>query len=82
MVSSLMLRSADTGRLEHMVRCELYPQGAPGRPMAVWPALPTLAEALDFKLADVLQLGDDLRIRAHPVGSKKRFASAENPGSA
>ena len=47
----------------------------PGRPMALWPALPTLADALDFKLVDVQQLGDDLRIRALPCTPKLRAAT-------
>lgn len=54
----------------------------PGRPMAVWPALPTLADALDFKLVDVQRLGDDLRIRALPCLSKQRAAAEDKAGSA
>ena len=53
----------------------------PGRPIAAWPALSNLAEALDFKLVDVQQLGDDLRIRALPRMPKQRIATDEKPGS-
>ena len=54
----------------------------PGRPMALWPALPTLDGALNFKLVDVKQLGDDLRIRALPCTPKLRTATEEIPGLA
>ena len=54
----------------------------PGRPMALWPALPTLDDALDFKLVDVQQLGDDLRIRALSRTPKLRTATEEKPASA
>lgn len=54
----------------------------PGRPMAVWPALPTLADALDFKLVDVQRLGDDLRIRALPCLPKQRAAAEDKSGPA
>jgi len=54
----------------------------PGRPMALWPALSTLADALDYKLLDVQQVGDDLRIRALPCLPKLRAAAGEKPGGA
>ena len=54
----------------------------PGRPMALWPALQTLADAVDFKLVGVQQLGDDLRIRALPCAPKLRTSTEEKPDSA
>ena len=54
----------------------------PGRPMAGWPALQTLDEALDFRIMDVQQLGDDLRIRALPCAPKQREAASDQPSAA
>ena len=50
----------------------------PGRPMALWPALSTLSNAIDFKLVDVQQLGDDLRIRALPRLPEQATAAKRN----
>ena len=54
----------------------------PGRPMAGWPALQTLDDALDFKIIDVQQLGHDLRIRALPCAPKQRAAAGDPPSAA
>ena len=54
----------------------------PGRPMAGWPALQSLDEALDFRIMDVQQLGDDLRIRALPCAPKQREAASDQPSAA
>ncbi len=47
----------------------------PGRPMALWPALTSLSGAIDFKLVDVQQLGEDLRIRALPRVAQQASAA-------
>ena len=53
----------------------------PGRPMALWPALTSLADSLDFKLVDVQKLGDDLRIRALPQHAHQFTAPLKSPGA-
>ena len=53
----------------------------PGRPMALWPALTSLSDSLDFKLVDVQKLGDDLRLRALPQHPPQFSAPLKSPGA-
>jgi diaminohydroxyphosphoribosylaminopyrimidine deaminase / 5-amino-6-(5-phosphoribosylamino)uracil reductase len=40
--------------------------GIEGKPLAEWPSPTTLADAMQFRLVDVAQVGDDVRLRLRP----------------
>jgi diaminohydroxyphosphoribosylaminopyrimidine deaminase / 5-amino-6-(5-phosphoribosylamino)uracil reductase len=40
--------------------------GIEGKPLAEWSSPTTLADAMQFRLVDVAQVGDDVRLRLRP----------------
>jgi len=48
----------------------------PGRPMADWPALQSLDEALALQVQDVIRLGPDVRLRAFTAAGQALLQQA------